>query len=101
MSSAPAVTEARFDAAYLNNPTPDYPMASRRLREEGRVLLRVHVSADGLPTRIEVRTSSGSGRLDRAAEDAVARWRFVPARQGNQAIAAWVLVPIVFKLQGN
>ncbi len=95
------VTAARFDAAYLNNPTPTYPMLSRRMREEGQVMLRVLVSADGLPTRIELRTGSGSERLDRAAQDAVARWRFVPARRGDEAIEAWVLVPIVFKLQGN
>ena len=33
--------------------------------------------------------------------EAVARWRFVPARRGDSAIESWVLVPIVFKLQGN
>lgn len=76
-------------------------MASRRLREEGRVVLRVRVSADGLPATVELRTSSGSGRLDRAAQSAVERWRFVPARRGSQPIEAWVLVPIEFKLQGN
>ena len=96
-----ALTAARFDAAYLNNPPPAYPMLSRRLREEGEVMLRVLVTADGQPARIEVRTGSGSERLDRAAEDAVARWRFVPARRGDTAVEAWVLVPIVFKLKGN
>lgn len=96
-----AVTAARFDAAYLNNPRPAYPMLSRRLREEGQVMLRVLVSADGQPARVELRTSSGSDRLDRAAQEAVARWRFVPARRGDVAVEAWVLVPIVFKLQGN
>lgn len=96
-----ALTAARFDAAYLNNPPPAYPMLSRRLREEGEVMLRVLVAADGQPQRIEVRTGSGSERLDRAAEDAVARWRFVPARRGDTAVEAWVLVPIVFKLKGN
>ena len=101
-AAAPAVlTAARFDAAYLNNPSPAYPMLSRRLREEGEVMLRVLVAADGQPKRIEVRTGSGSDRLDRAAEDAVARWRFVPARRGDTAVDAWVLVPIVFKLKGN
>lgn len=99
--AAVTVTEARFDAAYLNNPRPAYPMLSRRLREEGQVMLRVLVSPDGRPNRIELRTSSGSERLDRAAEEAVARWRFVPARQGEAAVEAWVLVPIVFKLKGN
>ena len=98
--SAP-ITAARFDAAYLNNPAPTYPMLSRRLREEGQVMLRVLVSPDGRPNRIELRTSSGIDRLDQAAQDAVARWRFVPARQGETAVEAWVLVPIVFKLKGN
>lgn len=101
-AAAPApLTAARFDAAYLNNPAPAYPMLSRRMREEGQVMLRVLVSVDGLPARIELRTTSGSERLDRAAQDAVARWRFVPARRGEQAVEAWVLVPIVFKLQGS
>lgn len=99
--TAAAVTAARFDAAYLNNPAPAYPMVSRRMREEGQVMLRVLVSADGRPNRIELRTSSGSDRLDRAAQEAVSRWRFVPARQGERAIESWVLVPIVFKLKGN
>lgn len=98
---ATAVTAARFDAAYLNNPRPAYPMLSRRLREEGQVMLRVLVSPEGQPTRVELRTSSGSDRLDRAAQEAVTRWRFVPARRGDVAVEAWVLVPIVFKLQGN
>ena len=107
-TSAPAAsassagrTEARFDAAYLNNPAPTYPIQSRRLREQGEVMLRVLVSPAGEPLRIELRASSGSDRLDRAAQDAVARWRFVPARQGDSPVEAWVLVPIVFKLQGN
>jgi len=101
-TAAPAaVTAARFDAAYLNNPRPGYPALSRRLREEGQVTLRVLVSPDGQPAQVELRTSSGSDRLDRAAREAVARWRFVPARRGDIAIESWVLVPIVFKLQGN
>lgn len=93
-----AVVEARFDAAYLNNPKPAYPPLSRRLGEEGQVLLRAYVSADGLPEQIELRRSSGSPRLDAAAQDTVRRWRFVPARRGDAPIAAWVLIPINFRL---
>jgi protein TonB len=47
---------------------------------------------------VEIRTSSGVERLDRAALDAVRRWRFVPARQGDTPVDAWVLVPIRFSL---
>jgi protein TonB len=94
------VTAARFDADYLDNPKPIYPHASRRQSEEGRVLLRVRVSATGHVERVEIKQSSGFPRLDQAAEDAVARWRFVPARRGDEAIAAWVQVPITFNFQG-
>jgi protein TonB len=94
-----AITAARFDADYLHNPKPVYPHASRRLGEQGKVLLRVYVSAAGLAEKVEVKLGSGFARLDQAAEEAVGRWRFVPARRGEQAIAAWVQVPITFQLE--
>lgn len=99
--SRPAETvAARFDAAYLNNPAPAYPPLSRRMREEGKVLLRVFVTGEGLPGKIELSASSGSARLDTAARNAVSRWRFVPAKQDGRNIDAWVVVPIIFKLEG-
>lgn len=88
-----------FNADYLDNPAPSYPALSRRLNEEGRVLLRVHVSGEGRAERVELARSSGFERLDRAALEAVARWRFVPARQGGNAVAASVLVPVAFVLR--
>lgn len=93
-----AVTQPRFDADYLDNPPPAYPPLSRRMGEQGRVLLRVLVNADGSAAQVELKHSSGSSRLDQAALAAVRRWRFVPAKQGSQAIAAWVQVPISFTL---
>jgi protein TonB len=97
-ATLPAVAP-RFGAAYLHNPPPAYPAAARRLGEQGQVLLRVLVGADGAAERVEVGTGSGSARLDRAAVEAVQRWRFVPARQGAEAVAAWVTVPIHFQLE--
>ena len=94
------VTPPRFDAAYLDNPSPAYPVLSKRMREQGRVLLRVLVNSGGTAERVELRDSSGSRRLDEVALDTVRRWRFVPAKQGTQAVAAWVLVPISFALEG-
>lgn len=93
-----AVTEPRFDADYLRNPPPTYPMISRRFREEGKVVLRVFVNAEGQPTQVDIKTSSSFQRLDQAALQAVSQWRFVPARRSNTPIGAWVLVPIVFNL---
>jgi protein TonB len=95
----PALTAARFDADYLHNPAPAYPSQSRRLKEEGTVLLLVRVSAQGTPLSVEVRNSSGFERLDEAGLQAVRQWRFVPAKRGNENVAASVLVPIQFKRQ--
>jgi len=88
-----------FNADYLNNPPPVYPAASRRLREEGRVVMRVFVSEQGLPTQVQMRTSSGHARLDEAAMSTVKQWKFVPARRGDTPVGAWVLVPISFSLR--
>lgn len=89
-----------FNAGYLHNPPPQYPAMSRRLGEQGRTLLRVIVSADGAAVSVALQTSSGSSRLDEAALDAVRRWRFVPAKRGDQAVSASVVVPIKFSLGG-
>ncbi len=102
-AAAPAVPmrAPRFDAAYLRNPPPVYPRAARRHGEEGRVVLRVRVDSDGHPSRLELKMSSGSLRLDEAALEAVRRWRFVAARRGDDNVAAWVLVPIEFRLNDS
>lgn len=94
------MTQPSFNADYLQNPAPRYPPLARRMGQQGKVVLRVLVNPGGGPAQIVVRTSSGSDVLDEAALDAVKRWRFVPAKRGDQPIAAWVLVPITFTLQG-
>lgn len=91
--------EARFDAAYLSNPAPSYPRISRRRGEEGRVLLRVRVLADGAAGAVEIAEGSGYARLDEAARDAVRNWRFVPASRADVKIDSWLNVPIVFRLE--
>lgn len=100
-SSAPqitTITSARFDAAYLHNPHPEYPPLSRRLGEEGKVLLKVRVTPEGRPAAVDLEKSSNFDRLDEAARQAVARWRFIPAKRGDEPIEASVIVPIVFRL---
>jgi periplasmic protein TonB len=92
------ITPARFDADYLQNPAPAYPVFSRRQGEQGRVLLAVRVSAEGRAEEVQIKQTSGHPRLDEAALAAVRQWRFVPARRGDEAVAANVVVPITFRL---
>ena len=98
-ASESAYVPPRFDADYLENPPPGYPLVSRRLGEQGRVLLSVRVSPQGRPERIELAGSSGHPRLDHAARAAVAGWRFMPAHRHGAAVGAWVQVPLVFRLE--
>lgn len=97
-SPAVPMDPPRYDVAYLRNPAPAYPPLSRRMKEEGRVMLRVRVGAGGEPRDVQVASSSGSERLDHAAVEAVRRWRFAPAHRGDEAVEAWALVPISFRL---
>ncbi|WP_306606713.1 energy transducer TonB [Azonexus sp.] len=97
--AAPAVSQARFDADYLRNPAPPYPPLSRRMGEEGKVILRVSVTPNGTADAVEIRTSSGSNRLDESAMKTVRTWKFIPAKRGDNAVQSWVLVPIIFKLE--
>jgi TonB family protein len=93
------VIPPKFDVAHLNNPVPDYPPLSRRLREQGEVILRVYVTAEGVAGQVQIHISSGYPRLDRAAQETVERWKFVPARQGDASVGSWVLVPIQYILK--
>jgi len=91
--------QASFDADYLKNPAPIYPPLSRRMGEEGKVTLRVSVTPHGTADHVEIRTSSGSLRLDQSAQKTVASWKFIPAKRGDEPVQSWVLVPIIFKLE--
>jgi protein TonB len=64
------------------------------------VLLRVQVTANGTAASVELQTSSGSTRLDQAALEAVKKWRFIPAKRGEQPVSASVTVPVRFSIEG-
>jgi protein TonB len=85
--------------AYLEPPAPVYPLASRRLREQGEVLLKVEIGADGHARQVLVTRSSGSPRLDNAALVAVRAARFKPYTENGQALVVWTTVPIQFELE--
>ena len=93
------VTLPSQSAAYLNNPPPAYPAISKRLGEQGRVVVRVLIDENGLPQQAELQTSSGHARLDQAALNAVMSWRYVPGRKAGKAQAMWFHVPITFDLK--
>jgi protein TonB len=95
----PVVVPPRIDASYRGNVAPPYPPTSRRLGEEGTVLLRVFVREDGTVGEVTLSRSSGFPRLDRSAIDTVRRWKLIPARRGNTPFATWYTLPLAFNLE--
>lgn len=95
----PRLEPPSTDARYLDNPRPPYPAMSRRLREQGRVVLRVRIETDGSASQAEVRTSSGFERLDDSARQTVLRWRYVPGKRNGVPEAMWFDIPIQFALE--
>lgn len=92
----------RFGAGSGANPLPPYPDSARYMGHEGTVVLRVRVRPDGRSDWVRIEESSGHTALDDAARRTIAeRWRFEPARRGEERIAATVLVPIRFQLEGR
>lgn len=92
------VTPPREDAHQLNNPRPAYPALSRRLREQGTVLLEILILPDGTVGEVKIKESSGFKRLDDTAMKAVKQWKYTPARRGQEPIAYWYLQPLEFSL---
>ncbi|NDC10004.1 MAG: energy transducer TonB [Oxalobacteraceae bacterium] len=98
MAKSSARTEVSISASYATtNRKPEYPKMSLRLSEQGTVVLTVMVKSDGSAGDVEVKSSSGFPRLDRAAADAVKTWRFNPATVDGKAVDKSYEVPITFK----
>jgi protein TonB len=86
---------------YVREPAPRYPPQSRRLKEQGLVVLRVLIDEKGQACDIEIESSSGHVRLDHAAKDAVARAMFRPYVEDGAPRRALVLIPIEFSLSST
>jgi periplasmic protein TonB len=78
------------------SPAPRYPTRALRRGEQGVVNVRASIGPDGVPTSVSLVSGSGSRDLDRAALDAVRRWRFRPAVEDGRPTVGTVVVPIEF-----
>ncbi len=96
----PVKTGVSIPASYAaSNRKPPYPALSRRYGDQGTVMLRVLVKADGTAGEVQVKSSSGFPLLDESAKTTVQTWRFNPATSDGKPVDEWFLVPIPFKLQ--
>jgi protein TonB len=99
-AAATSGAEGNQPAANLpSNPKPPYPADAYAAGQQGRVVLEVHVNAEGTVDSLRVKTTSGVPAFDQSALDTVATWRFTPALRAGRPVPALLSVPIRFRIQ--
>jgi protein TonB len=88
--------EPVFDKAHSRE--PEYPSVSRRLGEEGVVVVRVLVAEDGHVLQAELVKSSGFSRLDNAAVESMKSYRFGPGTVDGKPAQLWKTMQYRFQL---
>jgi periplasmic protein TonB len=78
---------------------PRYPDSARRQGITGTTTLLFEVLENGRVGEVQIENSAGHPDLDQAAADAIKKWRFEPARRGNQPVAVWLRMPVKFVLR--
>ncbi|MCB1596639.1 MAG: energy transducer TonB [Gammaproteobacteria bacterium] len=99
---SPVVKKApEIDPRYKRRFQPDYPPTSRRLGEEGSVIVQVLVDPEGKVSDGKIQTSSGFPRLDEAAlKHALRAWRFTPGTEDGKPVSVWHSVKVTFRIEG-
>lgn len=75
-------------------PFPEYPAHERLMKSQGVTYVKVAIGPDGQVSSAEVAKSSGFPNLDKAARDAVQKWRARREYAGKHRV-----VPVTFTLQ--
>ena len=97
--AGPVTLSDELSVACPERRPPAYPPLSRRLGEEGKVVLRVELDEQGSVSAARVAQASGFARLDEAALAAVKAWRCTPAQRDGRPVRAIALQPFKFVLQ--
>jgi len=93
-----SAADATTTAVLVKGAPARYPTAAMRARQEGWVLVSFTVDPDGKTSDVKVVESQPRHVFDRAAVDAVERYRFNPAMKGGTAISTIKQQRIEFKL---
>lgn len=76
---------------------PTYPSTLLSKGIGGKVLIACTVDATGRVIATSIKQSSGQPELDKAAINAINRWKFKPGTRGGKPVKAVALVPFNFE----
>jgi len=85
----------------IHNPKPHYPLASRKLREQGLVVVKLCVNEQGIVEEATLAKSSGFQNLDQSTLKALSQWRFASiASNSTNFFSQCFQTPVQFTLEG-
>ena len=96
--SIPVILTSELSLACPVRPDPDFPASSRRLGEQGHVVLRVELDETGRIASVKVVQSSGFRRLDDASLTAVKNWQCNAAVRNGNKVRGIAMQPFDFIL---
>ena len=76
---------------------PVYPPSAQRNEEEGVVVAKITISAEGKVTDVQILQTHPA--FERSVREAIASWRFSPHLVNGQPVAFYTIKKFVFKLQ--
>jgi TonB family protein len=83
------------------NPSPPYPAVPYAARIEGRVVLRLRITAAGAVESVRIETSSGRTDFDQSALDTARGWRFMPGKSRGVAVTVERTIAINFSFRNR
>ncbi|HQW19398.1 MAG TPA: TonB family protein [Rhodocyclaceae bacterium] len=78
---------------------PEYPAASRRMEEEGTVVLRFLIDVDGRVLDSRIEKSSSYDRLDQAARVALSKCKFKAGTVDGKPEQSWANLKYTWRLE--
>ena len=84
----------------MYNPKPNYPLTSRKLREQGLVMIKLCVNQGGFVDDASVSRSSGFQSLDKSALATLSQWKFLPLSLALNHSSQCFQAPVHFSLEG-
>lgn len=102
LASPPPATQAETEqvAVEIYNPPPEYPLAARRRKIEGYVLVEVTVLKDGTCGEAKIVEQSDFSAFGESALQSVRTWKFQPATRDGQPVQSTQRIRFTFKLRG-
>ena len=91
-------SSATYKIGSVKNPHPTYPLIARKKGWEGKVIIQADIDKEGNVSKIKILESSGFKVLDNVSLKTLKKWKFTPARIGNEFVNDSLRIPVKFQL---